>query len=714
MTQPAPQGRGVSVVVVTYNSAEHLPGLVESLAEGLAGVGEWELVVADNDSSDGSAELVTHLDPSAVVVRMGRNAGYAAAINAATARGREDFDTLVLNPDVRLGPHCVRRLQEILRERGPGIAVPRLVDEHGKTWASVRRDPSPLRAWGEALLGGRFSGVCGVSETVTVDATYEDVTTVDWATGAVLLVAAEVRRVVGPWDERYFLYSEEVDYFQRARDAGFRATYVPGAVAFHAQGEYQSNAALWRLLLANRVIHFARRNGAARTAVFRAGLALGELIRTPRGPAHRAGLRGLIAPHAFAGRPPLSVSDSDGVVWFAAQDWWYHNQAHSDFQLMQHAARDRPVLVVNSLGMRVPRKGVSAAPWQRIARKLRSTAKLLRRPDPDNPNYYVMSPVFLPVYGDSLLARLSSWMVRQQVRAAGYLVGLGRRPAVVVTIPTAWPAAARLRRSALVFNRSDRHSEFPEADGELIRRLEEELLERSDAVLYVSHELMRLDAERVGDRAYFLDHGVDVEHFTPAGNGLPVDLASVPHPRIGFFGALDDFVVDMDLFRETALALPHVNLVLIGDATCDMEDLVALPNVHWLGFRSYRSIPAYGRGFDVAVMPWLDNEWIRFANPIKLKEYLALGLTVVSTEYPEIEDYRDRVHVAPRRADFPATVEHALRHRFDPDALRASVVSSSWGAKTRELLDLLDRTARGRRPAAAQRPRQAEPVSRRR
>src|SRR5699024_7932151 len=291
-------------------------------------------------------------------------------------------------------------------------------------------------------------------------------------------------------------------------------------------------------------------------------------------------------------------------------------------------------------------------------------------------------------------ARLSAWLVRQQVRLAGHLVGLGDRPAVVVTIPTAWPAAARLPRSTLAVNRSDLHSEVPEADGPVIRRLEEQLLHRSDAVLYVSHELMRTDADRVGERAYFLDHGVQLDHFTQEDSPPPADIARIPGPRVGFFGALDDFVVDMDLFAATARALPQVSIVLVGDATCDMTDLVALPNVHWLGFRPYDTIPAYGRAFDVALMPWLDNEWIRYANPIKLKEYLALGLTVVTTDYPEIEDYRDRVHVATRRQDFPATVERALGQRFDPGRLRESVLPASWDAKARELLDLLD--AQGR------------------
>jgi glycosyltransferase involved in cell wall biosynthesis len=109
--------------------------------------------------------------------------------------------------------------------------------------------------------------------------------------------------------------------------------------------------------------------------------------------------------------------------------------------------------------------------------------------------------------------------------------------------------------------------------------------------------------------------------------------------------------------------------------------------VHWLGFRPYSRIPAIGRGFDVALMPWLDNEWIRFANPIKLKEYLALGLPVVSTDYPEVEAYRDRVHVAHDRDDFPALARRVAATTPDRAALRASVLSSSWAARAAHLVE---------------------------
>src|SRR5690606_5531758 len=128
----------------------------------------------------------------------------------------------------------------------------------------------------------------------------------------------------------------------------------------------------------------------------------------------------------------------------------------------------------------------------------------------------------------------------------------------------------------------------------------------------------------------------------------------------------------------------------IGDANSPIDFLTELPNVYWLGRRPYGQIPALGRSFDVALMPWLDNEWIRFANPIKLKEYLALGLPVVSTAYPEIRHEPGPVMVATSREEFPELVRRALADPGDPVARRAWVLDSSWHERARALVRAAD------------------------
>jgi glycosyltransferase involved in cell wall biosynthesis len=387
------------------------------------------------------------------------------------------------------------------------------------------------------------------------------------------------------------------------------------------------------------------------------------------------------------------IRPTPGYVCFSAQDWWYFNRAHSDFQLMREVAASRPVLLVNSIGMRMPVPGTSTRPFRRIARKARSMVRRLCAPVPGLPGFHVLTPFFLPIYGDGRARRLNVRLIRWQVERAARRLGL-IDPVIVVTLPTAGDVAEGMDRGALVFNRSDKYSAFDEADTEWVTRLEHELLETADSVVYASRALLEAERHLAGDRAVFLDHGVDLDHFSVTHPGSePLDLHDIPRPRIGFFGAIDDYTVDLELLEEIARALPDVHLVLVGAATCALPQLEALPNVHWLGYRPYEEIPRYGAGFDVALMPWLDNEWIRHSNPIKLKEYLALGLPIVSTDFPEAHHYQPWVRVARSPEQFVALVRQTLLDGGPGTAAdrRAAVQDASWTSRAEQLIAVCER-----------------------
>ena len=381
---------------------------------------------------------------------------------------------------------------------------------------------------------------------------------------------------------------------------------------------------------------------------------------------------------------------ADGIVCFAAQDWWYHSRAHSEVQLMLRLAREHPVLLVNSIGMRMPMPGRSTQPARRIGRKLRSFTRGLQAPVPGCPNFHVLSPVTVPL-GDPRVRTMNASSIRAQVRRAMRRVGI-THPVMFVTVPTAWDVVETMTYETLVFNRADRHSAFDEADTDLIRAHEDDLLRTADHVLYVSHSLMDEERDAVGDRAFFLDHGVDLERFRPdPPGGEPADLAAIPHPRIGYFGGLEPQTIDFGLLERVARDLPDAQLVLVGNATVPMDRLVALPNVHWLGMRAYEDIPRYGAGFDVAIMPWLQNDWIAASNPIKLKEYLALGLPTVSIDFPELERYHPLVTAVTDPDRFVAAVAEALHGGAvsTPSERRAAVEPDSWDSKADLLADLV-------------------------
>ncbi|MFC7618135.1 glycosyltransferase [Actinokineospora soli] len=456
----------------------------------------------------------------------------------------------------------------------------------------------------------------------------------------------------------------------------------------HLGGESTTSARLWSLVVTNKVRLHRERFGALAAARMWLAVLADNAIRGARGSArHRRAVRALLRMPAW---PAPLDGEGPAYICFSAQDWWYHNQAHSDFQLMIRVAEHRKVLLVNSIGLRMPTPGKSTQVLRRIARKAASVAKLVRRPLPDVPNYHVMTPLPLPFYGNPALRKLNAVLVRAQVRAVSLFLGI-RNPVVVATIPTAWDVVEPMRRRSLVFNRSDRHSAFPEADQGAIAALEDKLLRGADHVLYVSRSLQAEDAPVTGERAHFLDHGVDLEHFQRRSS-LPEELAAIPGPRIGFFGGLDDYLVDFDLLERLATDIPEASLVLVGDTSISMERFAKHPNIHWLGFKPYAEIPGYGSGFDVAIMPWLDNEWITHANPIKLKEYLALGLATVSTDFPEVRHYADRITIAQGHDAFVKAVRDVLENGglSTPEGRRSSVLSSSWDSRARQLMDLAE------------------------
>ncbi|WEX91297.1 glycosyltransferase family 2 protein [Sinorhizobium garamanticum] len=286
----------VSVVIVTYNSASVLISLLDSLPEGLTGVERFEVIVVDNDSRDGSAELAEAHPLEPRVIRMGRNAGYAAAINVAATTVHQGSNILVLNPDLQLCPGAVAPLVECAAMPSVGIAVPRNYGKDGKTDPTHRREPSILTAWAEAILGGKLAARLGWGEVISEPTRYECAGPVEWASGAALLLSARARRAVGRWDESFFLYSEEVDYQRRVREAGFEIVYEPRSQVIHSGGECGTDPRLFALMTANRIRYYQRHHGLLQTSLFRLGVAVGEAVRSCRGSIHRAGLRSAVMP----------------------------------------------------------------------------------------------------------------------------------------------------------------------------------------------------------------------------------------------------------------------------------------------------------------------------------------------------------------------------------------------------------------------------------
>ena len=231
-----------------------------------------------------------------MVIRTGANIGYAGGLNVAFRHVPAKTPILVLNPDSSVAPGAIERLLAAARSEGVGVAVPTIRDMAGGVTPSLRREPTIFRAVIDALLGRWAAWLPdGLSEIVWNARAYRRQHCPDWACGAALLITPECLRLVGDWDEaRFFLYSEETDFFRRVRAAGLKTMFMPDAEIRHVGGGSGSSPLLMALLAVNRVRYFEKYHGSIASAVFRAVVIAAELLRC-RNPSHKLALQILMA-----------------------------------------------------------------------------------------------------------------------------------------------------------------------------------------------------------------------------------------------------------------------------------------------------------------------------------------------------------------------------------------------------------------------------------
>lgn len=290
----------IAICVVTFRSASLIKDLVASIPGGAAGT-DWTLVFADNASDDDTLAEIARWAPEATVVQTGANLGYSGGLNAAVrAAGTQDA-FLILNADVRLQAGCIATLYQSLGP-GVGIAVPRLVDGDMKPIWSMRREPSLVRVWSDALIGAERAGRLGtLGEVVTDPELYERSQRTSWAEGSTQLISAECWQACGGWDESYFLYSEETEYNLRVQEFGYSVLYVPTAEAQHLKGGSAESPAQWSLLVLNKARLYARRHGPIPSVLFWLGLVVREASRALLGKrTSRAAVRDLLTPRRWA------------------------------------------------------------------------------------------------------------------------------------------------------------------------------------------------------------------------------------------------------------------------------------------------------------------------------------------------------------------------------------------------------------------------------
>jgi len=267
----------VKIVIVNYNAREHLLKCLESIHGGMGGLSH-EVYVVDNLSGDGSAEAVAARYPGVVLERNAENVGFARGNNQVMKREGGAKYFLLLNPDIIVGPGSVGRMVAYMEEReSAGVVGCRLLNPDGSLQYSCRRWPEPQTIVARGLMLERFRpGAERFGRYFMRDWDHGGVAAVDWLLGSCMLLRARALEEVGYFDERFFMYYEDVDLCLRMRRAGWGVYYVPDVtmVHHHIQASHKWSSLRIRLLHVKSAAYFFHKHGLLWRGLVRGGVGL--------------------------------------------------------------------------------------------------------------------------------------------------------------------------------------------------------------------------------------------------------------------------------------------------------------------------------------------------------------------------------------------------------------------------------------------------------
>ena len=352
---------------------------------------------------------------------------------------------------------------------------------------------------------------------------------------------------------------------------------------------------------------------------------------------------------------------------------------------------------------------------RRFARWLRGECRIKQVRD----NLYVGAP-WVPLHDRlaahvPLLPRLNQYVLRHYIRNALKRLSMRTdRLATWVFHPYQLSYLDIVPSALTMYECYDAYDEFASVahnprEQQHIRDMEQALMGRASLVLTTGRNLY--EARRVRHpNVRLVPNGVSFEHFaTATAQPEPEDMQSIPKPILGFVGNVNE-QIDYPLVTWLARRHPDWSFVVIGRydglaslrRRADFKEWMALPNVHRLGWKDFADLPRYVANFQVGLIPFVISALTRQGYPLKLHEYLACGLPVVSTDMEEVRPFADVARVAGTYEDFERGIESSL-HETSP-ALRerrvAVASAHSWSARAQDILRALDDTVeRLRNPA---------------
>lgn len=395
------------------------------------------------------------------------------------------------------------------------------------------------------------------------------------------------------------------------------------------------------------------------------------------------------------------TSAGKDILCLSSVDWDFIWQGHQEI-MATLAAQGNRVLFVENTGVRPP----TLRDLPRLRQRIRNWWRGIKGFRQEQVNLFIYSPLILPFP----YSRVARWInraillraLRRWMRAAGF-----HRPIIWTFLPT--PLARDLIRElnpelTIYYCIDDLASSSLSA--RKISRSEEQVFRECELV-FVTSEKLRERAARFSNRVYLFPFGVSFRGFEQVRNSsdeIPAELRELPRPVVGYVGGVHRWV-DLELLVSVAERMPEASFALVGPPQADVSRLARCSNVHLLGARPHEAVPRYVKGFDVGIVPYRLSEYTANVYPTKLNEYLAMGISVVATDLPEIRRFNAKhgevVAVARDADEFAEAIRKAVGKTSPAETERRIEVArqNSWEARIARMSDVIEEALASRQAA---------------
>jgi hypothetical protein len=370
------------------------------------------------------------------------------------------------------------------------------------------------------------------------------------------------------------------------------------------------------------------------------------------------------------------------IIYFG-NDWMAENRT-SSHHVARWLAKRTNVIYVESPGLRAP-KGTG----RDIKKLLSKVALALRGPRTQPEGLSVQTLLQVPLHRFWIVRAANRYLMMATLKLLMRWKGI-KKPITWFVVPHLASIAGELGEEMSVYYCIDDYASLPDVDPQAVRSMDDSLTRKADLVFVASGTL--LDGKRaLNANTHVSPHGVDYEHFVRAQDPTletPADIAHLPRPLIGFFGLIERWI-ELDLVAYLARERPQWSFLMIGRVAVPDSDVPKLPNLH-----------SYGKAFTAAIIPYHLTPQVINSNPIKLREYLAMGKPIVAVSIPEIDKFKDYVATARTKEEFLAALDRAVAHGLTPEQARRQTelaATMTWDANLRRVMGVVEKQLAAKR-----------------